>query len=255
MLDITDAAHPTDTLDPAEIGGNGRWKTSISSGPTCLAGPRLYQYLAQRDLAAPTVTVPKGRTLHMEGDPARICHVVQSGLVKTYNTLIDGRRHVLGFRSVGDMLNLTALDAPGQPRCRHTAEASTDAVLLAYPIAAIRRLLAANEAARDALRADLTRRLIETERKALNLGCLNAVARVARFLADLDAARIGSSTYGDAVPIPVCRQDIADYLGLTLETVCRSIGVLKARGIIALEGSHAFRIVGANQLKAMVGAA
>ena len=211
----------------------------------------LHAQLAGLDHLATAMTYPRGCTVQLEGETPETVSVVRTGLVKEYDTLLDGRRHILGFRGSREVLNLELIGERAGETCRHTIDAATDVVLKSYPLQAVRRLVRHDEDSRSAFSSDLALRLSDLERKALALGCLPALARVGQFLGDLARREIRDSTYV-SVTIPVCRQDIADYLGLTLETVCRSIGHLKADGIIVLEGCHSFRILRPHALEDLV---
>ncbi len=226
-------------------------RASVRAAPHSSSARWLHAQLAGLDHLAAAMAYPRGRTVQVEGETTETIHVVETGLVKEYDTLLDGRRHILGFRGARDVLNLELIGEQADDSCHHTIDAATDVVLRSYPLQAVRRLVQHDEDSQSALSSDLAARLIDLERKAVALGCLPALARVGQFLGDLASREVGDSTY-EAVTIPVCRQDIADYLGLTLETVCRNIGHLKAEGVIVLEGCHSFRILRPEALEDVV---
>ncbi len=257
---MTLETHDTRRTNPIDVAQGEAWaskaaRTNAVAAPRSPKGLWLHAQLAGLNHLSTAMTYPRGRTVQVEGETPETVSVVRAGLVKEYDTLLDGRRHILGFRGPREVLNLELIGERAAERageaCRHTIDAATDVVLLSYPLQAVRRLVRHDEDSRSALSSDLAARLSDLERKALALGCLPALARVGQFLGDLARREIGDSTY-EAVTIPVCRQDIADYLGLTLETVCRSIGHLKADGIIVLEGCHSFRVLRPHALEDLV---
>ena len=160
-----------------------------------------------------------------EGERADHVYSVISGAVRAFRVLSDGRRQISDFYLPGDVFGVE----PG-PDHGGSAEAVDDSWLIVARRAAVtddgdgvmvRRLW------RLAV-ADLKR----SQDHALTLGCRNACERVAIFLNDLAQRRGG----GAAVDLPMSRQDIADYLGLTIETVSRTFTQLQTSGLIRLSG-------------------
>ncbi|MGH7067984.1 MAG: helix-turn-helix domain-containing protein [Acetobacteraceae bacterium] len=163
-----------------------------------------------------------------QGEPADHCYLVQSGCVRTVRLMEDGRRQVGEFLFPGDLFGWEALDEHD-----FGAEAVTAAMLRRYP----RRLLEVL-AERDRELARRLRTLTAHELRAgrermLLLGRKTAAERIASFLLEI-AARLGAE--GDRpIELPMRRVDIADYLGLTIETVCRGLTQLRRKQIIAIE--------------------
>ncbi|MBR1219374.1 helix-turn-helix domain-containing protein [Bradyrhizobium sp. U87765 SZCCT0131] len=143
---------------------------------------------------------------------------VTEGVVRLYKSLPDGRRQIVGFALAGDFLGLALMDRYGV-----TAEAVT-------PVKACRFARSAFVHYIDD-KPHLLRRLHEfaghelslAQDQMLLLGRRSAEEKIAAFLLNLQAryARIGSSSV--TIPLPMSRQDIADYLGLTIETVSRTL--------------------------------
>jgi CRP/FNR family transcriptional regulator, nitrogen fixation regulation protein len=161
-------------------------------------------------------------------DPAWVYQVV-SGAVRTFRVLSDGRRQIEAFHFAGDCFGLEA----GLER-RTTAEALTETV-----VKVVKRSALTERALDD---ADVARRLWRLTAQDLRrmqdhvlmLGRRSATERVAGFLLDL-AER--SATPG-VVDLPMSRQDIADYLGLTIETVSRTFTQLQGAGSLHLSTSR-----------------
>jgi CRP/FNR family nitrogen fixation transcriptional regulator len=164
-----------------------------------------------------------------EGEPAGYVYRVMSGLVRTYRILADGRRQISEFFLPGDVFGLQA-----GPDYRLSAEAVTDCGLVA-----LRRSHLADRATQDSITAQklwaLTlHHLRRSEEHMLLLGRKSASERLAWFLMDM-AERIPAP---DQVDLPMSRQDIADYLGLTIETVSRTMTQLREDSLIELPSSR-----------------
>ncbi|GAB4154026.1 MAG: helix-turn-helix domain-containing protein [Sphingomonadales bacterium] len=178
--------------------------------------------------------------IHAQGEPADKLYKVLTGAVRTAQLLADGRRQIGGFYLPGEVFGL----ADGEPH-GFTAEALAPTTLLV-----LRRDTLISRAARDPkLSRDLwqltTAQLARTERHLMVLGRKTALERVACFLLDL-SARGGDN---DDIVLPMCRQDIADYLGLTIETVSRMMTRLEQMGLIALPSSRRVRLCDADALR------
>lgn len=143
---------------------------------------------------------------------------VTDGIVRLYKSLPDGRRQIVGFALPGDFLGLALMDRYGV-----AAEAVTDVTACRFSRSAFLTYIDG--------RPHLLRRLHEfaghelslAQDQMLLLGRRSAEEKVAAFLLNLQTryARIGTTSVN--VPLPMSRQDIADYLGLTIETVSRTL--------------------------------
>ena len=170
--------------------------------------------------------VPFGRNeeIYGETEPANYLYKVISGTVRTYKVLIDGRRQIGAFYLPGEIFGLEA----GEEHV-FSAEAVVDARVLV-----LKRSVVASLAARDNKVArelwTLTGRELQRTQKHLLLLIKTAAERVASFLLEM-AERIQCS---DEVELSMSRQDIADYLGLTIETVSRTLTQFENESAIAL---------------------
>jgi len=166
--------------------------------------------------------------IYGEGEPADYLYQVISGTVRTSKILADGRRQIGSFYLTGDVFGLEVDD-------EHTfsAEAITDSRVLV-----IKRSALVSLAARDSDVArqlwTLTGRELARVQDHILLLVKTAQERVVDFLLEM-ADRAPS---GDTVELPMPRQDIADYLGLTIETVSRTLTMLENDGAIALPTSR-----------------
>src|SRR5712691_2962093 len=165
--------------------------------------------------------------IYGENDPADRLYTVISGTIRTCKVLIDGRRQIGAFYLPGETFGLETGDVHA-----FSAQAVTDAeVLVVKRSDLILRAEWDNEVTRR-LWILLGRELQRAQGHALLLG-KTARERVASFLLEM-AGRIRSS---DEVELPMSRQDIADYLGLTIETVSRMLTQFENRSTIALPSS------------------
>jgi CRP/FNR family nitrogen fixation transcriptional regulator len=171
-----------------------------------------------------TLHVARDQEVFGEGEPASHVYKVVRGGVRGFRTLSDGRRQICDFYLPGDVFGIE----PGS-EYRITAEALTDSLLVAARRGALRPDDGAT--ARD-LWALAMSELRRSQDHALTLGRRSASERVASFLVEM-ADRIGD---GLSVDLPMSRQDMADYLGLTIETVSRALTHLQVSNLIALTG-------------------
>ncbi|MBN8910112.1 MAG: helix-turn-helix domain-containing protein [Rhodospirillales bacterium] len=163
--------------------------------------------------------------IHAEGDAAEFCYRVVSGCVRTVRLLEDGRRQVGEFLLAGEVFGLDELDTHS-----FAAETVTETVLRRYP----RRMVEALAESRPALARRLRQLALEhlraTQERTLLLGRKTATERLASFVLEFDR-RMPASGRG-LLDLPMSRTDIADHLGLTVETVCRVLAALKREGTI-----------------------
>jgi len=167
--------------------------------------------------------------IYGEGEPAEYLYKVISGAVRITKLLDDGRRQVTAFHLPGEIFGLEL----GNEH-RFSAEAITDSSILVVKRSAVLALAGRDgEVARQlwTLTADALQRVQD---HMLVLGCMNAKERVASFLLQL-AKRVSG---GDELELPMSRQDIADYLGLTIETVSRTMTQLENDAAIGLPTSR-----------------
>jgi len=198
-------------------------KFDIASLAMCRGLPRP---AATRVMAVSTMQKAHGgETLFSEGDDADGIYEVVSGMLRLYKLLPDGRRQITGFLSAGQILGLA-------PEGTHvySAEAITDVTLCRYPRAGFDRLIDEVPGLARRLLAVTSHELRAAQDQMLLLGRKAAAEKVASFLL-LMADQQGSD---DDVAVPMARSDIADYLGLTVETVSRTFTKLKTEGFIAL---------------------
>lgn len=187
-----------------------------------------------------TTTIPcgAGSVLYYQGDPADHFFEVLQGVVKLYMLTPDGRRQVTSFCFPGQFVGQGADDSYLQ-----TAETVGDAVLRRYPRSGMDRLtIEQPELAHRLLRMTLND-LIVAQDQMLSLGRKTATERIASFFLRLAKRETKLDDERAMIHLPMARTDIADYLGLTPETVSRILGRLKSLGIIALKSANDIAIL------------
>lgn len=170
----------------------------------------------------------RNTTVAAEGDSADCIFLVAKGIVRSCKTFVDGGRSIVAFHLPGELFGWT---------CGGThllsAEAATDAVVMFVKRSALLSAAARDTALANFLVENTANELRQTQEHSLLIS-RDARHRIAAFLTDL-SRRTGNSTRLD---VPMSCHDIADYLGLTIETVSRTITKLVRCGSIARAGSR-----------------
>jgi CRP/FNR family transcriptional regulator, nitrogen fixation regulation protein len=174
---------------------------------------------------------PRNTEIFGEDEPADYLYKVVSGCVRTYKILSDGRRQVGGFYLPGDVFGLEFAD-------EHTlsAEAISDAKVLVVKRSALNALAERDVSVAQQLFA-LTGHELHRVQDRILLLIKSAQERVASFLLEMSER----AAQNNIIDLPMSRQDIADYLGLTIETVSRTLTSLETSA--AIEVSTSRRIV------------
>lgn len=181
-------------------------------------------------LAQPMQYSPKA-TLFMQGEPAEYLYTITDGAVRLYKLLHDGRRQIIGFALPGDFLGL-GLGAS------KTHNLSADAIgpvnLCRFPRDAFESLVAHKPRLMARLHELTTQQLTVAQDRMVLLGRRTAEERVVSFLLQLRSRWMQIQGTTVHVPLPMGRQDIADFLGLTIETVSRTLTGLARNGLIVI---------------------
>jgi CRP-like cAMP-binding protein len=178
-----------------------------------------------------TMRVARNRTIFNEGDPAEYAYQLVSGVVRLCKHMADGRRQIVQFLFPGDFFSF--MDLAGH---KLSAEAVSDVVLTCYSQRVIAQMGKDKPSVRERFVKLLSQRLHHMHDHLMMLGRQTAAERVASFLVLL-SERVGPPE-DNVIDVTMSRQDIADYLGLTIETVCRVLSKLKRRRIIDIPDLH-----------------
>lgn len=196
-----------------------------------------------RSLPGATIAYAPGEEIYAQAEETDLIYRVVSGAVRTTRLDSDGRRQIGDFYYAGDFFGLEA-----GPEHRFSAEALCDAQIQVLKRTSL--ALADDNAGIERMIWTATARELERTREHLMmLGRKTAREKVASFLYDL-ADRQG----GDVQTLTMGRQDMADYLGLTIETVSRMITQLQAEGLVTFMGCRQFRIGNRTALTRLVAA-
>jgi CRP/FNR family transcriptional regulator len=202
--------------------------------------------LHRLDALAETVTLAPGQALFREGDPAAHLFNLTSGSVRTYRLLADGRRHIVGFLFAGDFIGLDPAET--YPL---SAEAIEPTTVCRFRKAEYRALMAERRELETALLARAGDELAAARKQMLLLARKTALERVASFLLDLPGADPLRPGPEGVVRLPMTRSEMADYLGLTLETVSRTLTRLKRGGLIRQMSLTEMRVEKPEALRAL----
>jgi CRP/FNR family nitrogen fixation transcriptional regulator len=149
--------------------------------------------------------------------------------VRSYKLLSDGRRQIGAFHLRGDVFGLES-----GPTHRLAAEAIIDTTVRLVKRSSLEKAAGADVLVARKLWAITASELRHAEDHMLLLGRKTAMERVATFLLEMD----GRLAVAGMMALPMCRRDIGDYLGLTLETVSRALSQLHAQGILGFSGAR-----------------
>ena len=173
--------------------------------------------------------LPSAFTIFREGDPSDHVYSVSGGAVKLYKLMSDGRRQIIGFLFSGDMFGL-GLDGGYV----YTAETVTPTQLCRFTHRKLDSLMSEIPRLERKLFSVTVKDLVAAQEQMLLLGRKTAKEKVATFLLRLSRRAVLQGHSSSPIALPMSRADIADYLGLTIETVSRTFTQLKKEGIIGL---------------------
>jgi CRP/FNR family nitrogen fixation transcriptional regulator len=184
----------------------------------------------------------KHAEVYWEDGPADHVYQVVSGAIRNYKLLSDGRCQITAFYLPGDVFGY---DSEDQRQTSADAIADTS-------VRTVKRRLLENAATSDLTVAhyllDLATENLKHQRdQIILLGRKTAAERVAAFLLEMDSRLKGD----ESMPLPMCRRDIGDYLGLTLETVSRVLSLLHGAGVLDFAGARHITLRNRTQLLSM----
>jgi len=179
-------------------------------------------------LMGAVMSYPRNAEIFGESEPADFVYKVVSGSVRTYKILSDGRRQIGDFYLPGDIFGLQFGDSHAL-----SAEAITDTRILVVKRSSFNALADRDRGIAHEI-FELTGRELRAMQRRVLLLVKSAQERVASFLLEMAERNPASN----AIELPMTRQDIADYLGLTIETVSRTFTALEAAAAIAVPTSR-----------------
>jgi CRP/FNR family transcriptional regulator len=191
-----------------------------------------------------TVNVEPHHSIFDETDPAEYVYNVAGGTVKVYKLLGDGRRQITGFLSAGDFLGLTHNESYA-----YSAEALAPTTLCRFPRRKLEALLDEMPSLEQRLLAMASHELAAAQDQMMLLGRKSARERVVSFMLMLSNSAARHGRPSDPVALPMSRGDIADYLGLTIETISRTLTRLRKQGLIELLDEKHVRLSKLSELR------
>ena len=180
--------------------------------------------------------------IYAEREDADYWYKVVSGTVRVCKLLADGRRYVAEFCFAGECFGLDSASER-----RYAAEAVDDVIVMRFRRSATEQLIDQNPTVARSLRDTMLRDLANAHGRMLMLGRMTAPERVAAFLLEMFERRERTK----ALDLPMSRIDIADYLGLTVETVCRTLSRFRRDRVIAVPNPHRIELLDRAALEAI----
>jgi len=181
----------------------------------------------------------KGRKVFGDGQPAEYVYQIISGAVRTNKLLADGRRQVNSFHLPGDMFGFE-----NGAIHRFSAEALVETRARKMTRSGLLDAMASQKGSTTKLLSLITQSLQHAETHMLLLGRKTAVEKVAAFLLEMD----DRLDHPNVMILPMSRRDIADYVGLTLETVSRAFSALRDERLLRFVETKQRQLVILNRL-------
>ena len=191
--------------------------------------------------------VGRGQVLARQGEIGREFFIVSEGIVKLWKAMPDGRRQIVAFRAAGDLVTLHRCDTPWPA----TAQAVSASRLYRIEWEALRRLAGRYPAIDQALFDLACDEVAGLQNRILMLGRKTTEEKLASFILEFCRATPSPSSLGRDVHLPMRRPEIADYLGLTTESVSREFSRLKRERIIAMPRPSRLIVLNRPALEAM----
>ncbi len=206
----------------------------ITITPSCIQDQDVRALLTQSQPGAVTF-YPTEAMIYAHGDAVGPLYLVEFGAVRICSLTADGRRQIISFCYAGDVFGLE--DGGEHQSYAESVDGAGLRVLRPADFAGFAQCLL----------GPALRRFARVQKHLLLLGRLSANEKMAQFLLDL----LDRQSSDDIVNLPMQRNDIADYLGMTFETVSRVLRVLKDRGIIRLNSVEQIEVLDLDGLGAL----
>jgi CRP/FNR family transcriptional regulator len=173
-----------------------------------------------------------GEYIYRAGDRFRSLYAIKSGAVKTYGLTTDGKEQITGFHLSGELLGMDAI-SNNVHNCNAVALEGTEVCEL--PFEELESLGQRLPTLQHEISRVMSREIYEESAMLIMIGKMNAEERVACFLQNLYHRIRQRGGELDAMRLPMSREDIGNYLGLTLETVSRRLSIMQGQGIIRID--------------------
>jgi CRP-like cAMP-binding protein len=194
------------------------------------------------------IRLPARMMVYREDSPAEWVFAINEGCVKCYRELPSGKRALCAFLFGQDLFGLAE-----NGRYMNTVQAITNVTLYRLSLVELTQLMKHDGELQFQFLSKVTHELREAHRRAILINRRDAVGRFAMFIAMM-ADSSPNVASGQEVALPMARSDIADFLGLSLESVSRSASELERTGLVKFESRHLARVVDGVKLAKLVSA-
>lgn len=188
----------------------------------------------------------EGEHVFHQGTPLRCAYEILDGTVMIYKCGIDGTRQLLGLRFSGDLLGIA-----GHREHDCSAQTAEPSKVVAMPWRVLERRLDHDPALAKRLLSACRSEVLQTREQLFVVGSRSAIGRVAAFLLQIATRSGAAARTPESVRLPLTRREIGEYLGLTLETVSRTMTKLAALKIIEIHRADEITIVNRPRLVAL----
>ena len=195
---------------------------------------------------ATLVEFPRGRIVYREGSNAQAVFIVAEGVVKVFRDLPSGRRRVMAFLFADDIFGLAQTG-----HYVYSVQTITDVKLYRVRMTALTAVLRSDGELASQFLCKVTHELRGALRHNVILARRDAVGRLAMFLLMLEQ---NGPRHDSRIDLPMSRSDIANYLGLSQESVSRALSRLERTSVMAFQGRHALRILDRSKFEKIVSA-
>ncbi|PWE55471.1 Crp/Fnr family transcriptional regulator [Metarhizobium album] len=186
----------------------------------------------------PVEQLSAGQALFFEGDAARHLFRVISGTIRIFKIISDGRRVITRFLHAGDIIGVSLKDV-----YLNSADAIGDACVQRVSRKTLEQELVRTPELGPEMFARMCDELAAQQDQMVLLSRKNAEERLCTFLRAEMRRAAANGAIGAMLELPMTRLDVADYLGLTIETVSRTLTKLANKGILSISGRHVVRII------------
>jgi CRP/FNR family nitrogen fixation transcriptional regulator len=217
--------------------------TGTKIAPVPFAAPdQFFAFTGHAGLVATEFSYRKDEEIYGEDEPAEYVYQIVRGAVRTYRLLSDGRRQIGAFHLPGDVFGIEL-----GTNHRLAAEAIVDTTVRLVKRRSLEQAASVDVQVARKLWTMTAGELRHAEDHMLLLGRKNAMERVANFLLEMDRRL----AVAGMMALPMCRRDIGDYLGLTLETVSRALSQLHGEGVLGFSGARQIVLRNRQRLRSM----
>jgi CRP-like cAMP-binding protein len=197
---------------------------------------------------ATLVTFPPRAIVYREDEELSWIFISKEGVLKAFREMPSGKRRVASFLFPGDMFGLAE-----NGRYVNTVQAVTKVALYQIPSEPLAEMLRRDPELQFQFLCKITHELRQGQRHAILIARKDAAGRLAMFLSMLERNDHAGSQ-GGWIQLPMSRTDLAEYLGLSLESVSRATSALARRGIVTFQGGHEARVIDRARFEKLVNA-